>query len=142
MRALTRYFAEGATTWDFRTRLFVANPGTTPANVQLRFLRSDGVVHTHALAVAPMARQVVDVGSLVDMEAAEFSTMIESDALVVADRVVDWPRDNPSGGPYGSHAEPAVTAPAISITSPGKFGASKLNFSACKRLLAPAQSLR
>ena len=111
--ALTRYFAEGATTWDFRTRLFVANPGTTPANVQLRFLRSDGVVHAHALAVAPMARQVVDVGSLVDMEAAEFSTMIESDALVVADRVVDWPRDNPSGGPYGSHAERAVTAPAM-----------------------------
>lgn len=39
--------------------------------------------------------------------------MMESDALVVANGVVDLAARQPSGGPYGSHAERAVAAPAM-----------------------------
>jgi hypothetical protein len=49
------------------------------------------------------------------MDGVEFSTMIESDAFVVVDRALWWPRhtNGETWSAYGSHVERAVTAPAL-----------------------------
>jgi len=110
----TRYLAEGATTWTFSTLISVANPGQADATVNLRFLRADGVVRSHQVSVPSMTSQHVLVETLPDMDGTEFSTMIESDALVAVDRVMWWPRavGTQMYNAYGSHAERAVVAPA------------------------------
>lgn len=113
--AFTRYFAEGATTWQFATALSIANPDrTTTATVQLRFMKANGFVRTFVVYLEPLQKRDVDVMRIADMDGAEFSTMIESNILVGADRAMWWPRTF-LGGPesaYGAHAERAVTAPA------------------------------
>jgi len=101
-----RYFAEGVTGpfWDTAIALF--NPGSTPASVVLRFLKDDATTVTHDLTIPPGARRTVRPGTLAGLESTSFSTVIESDVLIIADRTITW------GGGYGSHAETAVEAPA------------------------------
>ena len=49
--------------------------------------------------------------TLSGLASANFSTVIESDALVVVDRTMTW------GSGYGSHAETALTAPVDDVVS-------------------------
>ncbi len=58
----TRYFAEGATSSDFfDTTLALLNVGTSPANVLLRFLKTDGSNPSRALALGGLTRGTVYV---------------------------------------------------------------------------------
>jgi hypothetical protein len=101
--AFVRYFAEGATSAFFSTQIALATPSATAAaTALLRFLKADGSVVTHLVPVAPGARTTVDVASLPGMSTAEFSTVIESNTLLVADRTLEW------GGGYGGHAEASI----------------------------------
>ncbi len=100
---VTRYLAEGATSTFFRTSLALANPGGADATVLLRFLPTNGAPVTHPLRVPPMSRQTVDVGTVPGLATAEFSTVLESDQLVVLDRLMSW-----DAAGYGSHAETAM----------------------------------
>lgn len=104
----TRYFAEGASSTFFQTSIALLNPGTTPAAVHLRFLRSDGVVATKDITLAGLQRATVDASTVPLLAAAEFSTVIESDGEIVADRTMWW-----DGGHYGAHAETSVKLPAL-----------------------------
>ena len=106
---LTRYLAEGASTVLFDTRIVVANPGGTAAAVLLRFLRTDGVIVTSYMQVPAMARRSLVVDSLPQMDGAEFSTIVETDTLVVVDRTMWWD----SATAYGTHAETAVDGPDL-----------------------------
>jgi uncharacterized repeat protein (TIGR01451 family) len=103
---LTRYFAEGATGTFFDGVIALLNPGSTPASVLLRFLKEDATTVNHQLIVPPGARRTVVPEALAGLEAASFSTVVESDVLVVADRTMTW------GGGYGSHAEAALLSPS------------------------------
>ncbi len=106
----TRYFAEGATAGNlaFRTRIATANPGTTAAKVLYRFQKTDGTTVSHFIDLAMMTRHPLDVGSLAGLADAEFSIICESAAPVVSDRTMEWDADG-----YGSHAETAIPAPAL-----------------------------
>jgi Tol biopolymer transport system component len=106
---VTRYLAEGATSGFFRTTLALTNPGDGNATVLLHFLPVAGSPVSHALRVPPRSRRTLDVGSLPGLATAEFSTVLESDRLVVLDRTMRW---DASG--YGSHTETAL--PALSTT--------------------------
>lgn len=102
-----RYLAEGATSDFFRTRLALLNPGTTPASIVLRFLRSDGTTAHHDLWLDALTRATVDVGSLPGLAGTPaFATILEADTDVVLDRTMQW---DASG--YGSHAETAIERP-------------------------------
>jgi hypothetical protein len=104
-----RYFAEGATSSVFfSTRLALVNVGTTPANVLLRFLKTDGSNPSRALTLDGLTRRTVDVKDVAEMATAEFSTVLESDAPVVLDRLMAWD----STRRYGAHAETSVASPA------------------------------
>ena len=98
-----RYLAEGATGDTFSTRIALLNPGAATARVRLDFsaVRS---TPPYLLRVPPGRRRTIDVRSLNGMAAAEFSTTLESDQPVVADRTMTWE--------WGGHAETAVVEPA------------------------------
>ena len=97
------YLAEGATGAFFDTRLALANPTPTPALVLTRFQKGDGDDHPRLLGMPPMSRTTIDVETRAGLEAAEFSTLIEADVQVVADRTMTWDATG-----YGSHAERGI----------------------------------
>jgi hypothetical protein len=97
------YLAEGATGAFFSTRIAVANPSDTKALVLTRFQRADGVVIPLYSQIAPHARATIDVENIPGLESADFSTLIEADVQVVADRTMTWDKTG-----YGSHAERGI----------------------------------
>jgi hypothetical protein len=103
-----RYFAEGATSGFFDARIALANPGSTPANVLLRFLKGDGTTASHVVQVAAARQVTVNPKTAVSgLAAAEFSTVIESDQVIAVDRTMTWDSTK-----YGAHADTAVVAPS------------------------------
>ena len=100
----TRYLAEGASNGFFQTDIGIANPGNLPAIVVTRFLGDNGRTWSGAFAIpARQERGVHADGKF----ASSFSTVIESNQPLVADRVMTW------GGGYGSHSETATAAPSL-----------------------------
>jgi hypothetical protein len=105
--ALTRHFAEGATSDFFETRFAVANPGDEPATVAFRFTSALATSGT-TLTIPPRASQKLALPLDAWLGRADFSTSIESDRLVGADRLMTWDR----AGRFGSHGERATVAPS------------------------------
>ncbi len=105
----TRYFAEGATggSLSFNARFSLLNPGPVAASTFLRFLKGDGSTVSHFVNVPSQARVTVDAQTLAGLATAEFSTVVESDVPVVADRSMRWGTTG-----YGGHAETAIVSPA------------------------------
>ena len=98
-----RYLAEGASNSFFQTQVGIANPGTARATVVTRFLGENGRSWSGAFPIpAGQSRSFAAEGRF----ASSFSTVIESNQPLVADRVMTW------GGGYGSHSETATAAPS------------------------------
>jgi hypothetical protein len=106
--SLTRYFAEGSNSAFFQTTIDLLNPGTHDASVLLRFLKSDTTVVPYMIRVPAQHHVTVATTAIDGMQSADFSTVIETDYEVVAERTMVWPPDQR----YGSHSETAVKAPA------------------------------
>jgi hypothetical protein len=102
-----RYLAEGAAGGFFSTTIALANPGLTNANVLLRFQTDTGNMVSSFLVVPPRARRTFVASGLSALVNHAFSTVIESDELVVADRRMEW-----DGTSYGGHSETSIAAPA------------------------------
>jgi hypothetical protein len=103
---VTRLFAEGATGTFFDCAIALLNPGPTPALVLLRFLKDDATTVSQMVTIPAGARRTVLAEAVPGLESASFSTVIESDALVIADRTMTW------ADGVGSHAETALGAPS------------------------------
>ena len=97
------YLAEGATGAFFSTRLALANPTATRALVLVRFQKASGEVIREYFEMMPMSRKTIDVANVPGMAAAEFSTLVEADVQIVADRTMTWDATG-----YGSHAERGI----------------------------------
>ena len=98
------YLAEGATSVFFQTSISLLNPDPgSPARAQLRYQMDNGQVQTAVAVLGPRYRR-----SLTPPPESLFSTLIESDRPLVADRLMTWS----SAVHYGSHAESALAAPA------------------------------
>jgi len=102
----TRYFAEGATGSFFDTQIALLNATGAATQATVRFLRSDGQVITVPLALAGIARATINPETLQGLEAASFSTVIESTEPLIADRTMRWDQSG-----YGSHAETSIASP-------------------------------
>lgn len=114
---IKRYFAEGATNGFFQTQLDVFNPGTAAANVLITYLGANGRTSSQLITMAPNQHNVITPFLPTAEETIEaslphptFSTVIESTALVVAERTMTW-NGFAVPGPYGSHAETAIVEP-------------------------------
>ena len=97
------YLAEGATGTFFDTRIALANPTAIAAHVLARYQKDDGTVVSDSRTMLPFSRLTIDVDNLSSMASAAFSSLIEADVQVVADRTMTW-----GVGGYGSHAERGV----------------------------------
>jgi hypothetical protein len=106
--SLTRYFAEGANSAFFQTTIDLANPGTQDAAVAIRFLKSDSTVVPYTVTVPAQRHVTVGTTALDGMQSADFSTIIETDHEIIAERTMVWP----PAERYGSHSETSVKAPA------------------------------
>jgi len=105
---LTRYFAEGSNSLEFfQTTIDLVNPGTEPAAVLLRFLKWDGSVVPYFVQVPAQRHVTVATPSISGVSLGDFSTVIETDREIVAERTMVWPPDQH----YGSASETAVKAP-------------------------------
>jgi hypothetical protein len=103
-----RYFAEGVVNSFFETQIALLNPGPMQALVLLRLQPQSGAEVPYYVRVPARSRWTVPSVSLGAVITAPFSTLIESDVPVVADRTVSWA----GGAAYGSHTETAVLQPA------------------------------
>ena len=103
------YFAEGATGSFFDTVIAVANPTATRALVLSRFQREDGAVIRKYQVVEAHSRATIVVEQIPGMASAAFSTLIEADVPVVADRTMSWDSTG-----YGGHAERGTLTRATS----------------------------
>jgi hypothetical protein len=102
-----RYLAEGATGAFFDTRLALVNVDAGAADVTLRFQRDDGTTIAQTLLVPGRSRRTVFPAALSGLEAAAFSTLVESTLSLVVDRTMQWPPTK-----YGSHAETSLDGPS------------------------------
>jgi hypothetical protein len=103
----TRYLAEGSTGSFFDDRIALFNPGDNVATVVLRFQRQTGPEIQQVLPLAARSRATVNPETIVGLENAAFSTVIESDEQVVVDRTMTW-----DGTGFGSHAETSIEQPS------------------------------
>ncbi len=101
-----RYFAEGVSSTFFSTRVALLNPDDTERHVLLRFETATGAQVSTWRTVPARTRTTVFAGTVAGLETAEFATHVESDGLVVADRLVSWDARG-----YGSHFETAMLEP-------------------------------
>lgn len=101
-----RYLAEGATSSFFDTTIALLNVNAEPATVLLRYLESDGSLTTEFRSIGGLTRRTIDPKAV--LGTAEFSTVVEADRPVIVDRTMTW-----DGKGYGSHADTAVEAPAV-----------------------------
>jgi photosystem II stability/assembly factor-like uncharacterized protein len=90
----TWYLAEGATLGGFETWVLVQNPGNTGADVQLTYMTAEGVKPGPSFPLEPQSRNTVNVGD--DVQTYKVSTLVTSDAPVIAERSMYW--DNRVGG--------------------------------------------
>jgi hypothetical protein len=101
------YFAEGAANQFFTTRLALFNPNDQPAHVVLEFLGSNQVTRSTAFTLAAHGWTALTLDDTTYLQPDnDFSTVIESDQPVVADRTMSWDKTG-----YGSHAETAIDRP-------------------------------
>jgi hypothetical protein len=104
----TRYLAEGAIGSFFDTWIAIANPGQERATVLMRFLAPGGWTTASVVEVPALSVRRVHVNDVPGVGPEAFSTIVESDRLVVVEREMGWDRV----WLYGSHSDTAVAAPS------------------------------
>jgi hypothetical protein len=92
------YLAEGYTAQSYDTYVLVQNPGSTPANVKLSFLRKDGYQKKVGFKLDPRSRKTVRVDDVPGFEEAEVSTEVTADVPVVSERAMYFNADGRDGG--------------------------------------------
>lgn len=84
-------FAEGNTRPPFTTSFALDNPNDRPATVRFTFLSPQGTRVQHEMQVPPEARRTLNVEEV--LPNAEFSTIVESDLPVFAERSMYFGHD-------------------------------------------------
>ncbi|HTV03708.1 MAG TPA: DUF5719 family protein, partial [Luteitalea sp.] len=111
----TWYFAEGATMGGFNTFYLLLNPGSSPADVTITYLRAGRVPRSKTYQVPAGARQTV----WVDMErwddgdslaAAEVSARVDATAPIIAERAMYLDRNGQTFS--AGHDSVGLTAPS------------------------------
>lgn len=106
-----RYFAEGATSGFFDTRIALANPTAVAASVLLRYQTGTGATASQMVQLPAYRQATVNPRAVLPLlhNAAEFATVVESSSVIAVDRTMTWD----TTGRYGAHADTAVVAPSL-----------------------------
>jgi hypothetical protein len=107
---LSYFLAEGATGSFFDLDLALANPNSTPAPVEVAYLREGGGVTTQSLTLPATSRTTIRVDDVQGLAPGALSTVVTSTsgAPLVVERTMRWDGD----GQYGSHTEKAMAGTA------------------------------
>jgi biopolymer transport protein ExbB/TolQ len=126
----TWYFAEGATMGGFNTFYLLLNPGASPAEATVTYLRAGRAPRSKTYAVAPGARLTVwvdmerwDDGD--SLEAAEASARIDATAPIIAERAMYLDRNGQlftAGHDSVAAAERAIERATMMTTADMKKG--------------------
>jgi len=92
------YFAEGYTGGDFDTYVLLQNPDPTPTRATLTFMKGDGSTVELGVEIEAHARFTVHVDEIPGLEEAEFSTLVEAETLLVAERAMYFVYKTRDGG--------------------------------------------
>jgi hypothetical protein len=79
------YFAEGTTRNNFEQYISLQNPGASPANVQMTFMKADGGTVPVDFQIGARSRYTVWVNPVVGPE-QDVSTSVHSDQPIIAER--------------------------------------------------------
>jgi len=94
------YVAEGSSAGGFETWILVQNPGSEPAEVNLKYYTDKGMVFGPTITVQPGTRQSVNVADTV--ETIEVSTGVTSDNPVVVERALYYNERQCATGSVGA----------------------------------------
>jgi hypothetical protein len=104
----TRYFAEGASSDFFRTRIALLNATGRDTTATIRFqLPSPQPEVVTTVNLSGLQRVTINPADL-GLTSAEYSTVIESTQPLIADRTMTWDATG-----YGSHAETSIGRPGL-----------------------------
>jgi SpoIID/LytB domain protein len=92
------FFSEGYTGGDFDTWILLANPNQAPAKVTLTFMLPDGYTKELPWEVPAQSRSTVHVDDIPGMENTAFSTGVESNLPLVAERAMYFNYERKDGG--------------------------------------------
>jgi hypothetical protein len=82
----TWFLAEGSTVLGFDLYYLLQNPGTTLANVTVRYLLSSGTVITRTYSMAPHTRATIYLNVIPGIEETDVSGDISSNVPIIAER--------------------------------------------------------
>jgi hypothetical protein len=80
------YLAEGYTGDNFDEYVLLLNPGDAPANVDVVFMRPDGLKLQEKITMAPHTRFTIHVDEVSQLEATEVSARVTSDSPIMVER--------------------------------------------------------
>jgi hypothetical protein len=104
------YLAEGYTGESFDEYVLLLNPGDTPANVDVVFMRPDGLKVHEDIAMAPHSRFTIHVDKISQLEATEVSARVTSDTPVMVERAQYFNfRGKPDGTDSIAARKPSTT---------------------------------
>jgi len=92
------YFAEGYTGGEFDTWILLGNPNDRPASVDLTFMLPDASTQELRVEIPARSRSTVHVNDLSGLQDAEFSTAVESQLPIVAERAMYFDYFSRTGG--------------------------------------------
>ncbi len=84
----TRWILAEGSAGSFETFILIANPSAASATVTARYLKGDGTSVSDTVEVAPGNRATLWPSSRADLAGQGFSTVVESDTPVVAERAM------------------------------------------------------
>lgn len=106
----SRFLAEGVSSSFFDTTLSFVNPAENLARLQVRFLLNDRTVVTKAIGLPGRSSLRLDTATIPELRDKEFSTVVDSDVVVVTERRLSWQALDG----YGMHLEGGVAKAATS----------------------------
>ncbi len=102
------FFAEGYTGGEFDTYFLLQNPDNDAAGVTLNFMREDGQIVPLTVQVPGLSRCTVHADEIPGLENAAFSTQVDSNRGIVAERAMYFSYAGHDGG------HDSVGAPGLS----------------------------
>ncbi|MFH1148976.1 MAG: IPT/TIG domain-containing protein, partial [Actinomycetota bacterium] len=89
------FLAEGTTGWGFTTYVLVQNPNSTPTDVDITFMTTNGPVAYPTFQMPASSRKTIRVNDVEGMANQDFSTQVSGSGDIIAERAMYW--DNGTG---------------------------------------------
>ncbi|MDD5748063.1 MAG: N-acetylmuramoyl-L-alanine amidase [Actinomycetota bacterium] len=102
------YFAEGYTDDGYDTYVLLLNPNSVTAEATLEFMLPDGSTRKIEVMISPRSRYSVRVDDVDGMKNVEFSTLVESELPLIAERAMYFRIGQRSGG----HSSVGIPSPS------------------------------